>query len=338
MERYKKLSKIYGLYMSRVLNRPLIKPYTVTITLTSRCNLRCLMCDHWRAECAEPTLSEVKGYIDQISEWDIPEIELSGGEPFVRKDILGIIDYATQKGIGMNITTNGTLFSEKNMRRIAGSNVKRLQISLDGATSEVHDRIRGVPGTYEKVMKAVGFFRGKIPVNATTVIMSHNLNQLVELYHLTKRLGFSSITYQPVNDSNIDVGSRKRHNPLRVSDLDRLDKVMDQLIGLRKMDAFIGNHPGFLSSVKDFFRDMPRERIKCYSGFISAIITPDARFWSCKGAFGNLNREGLKSAWESSAAKKKRKAIKRCRNICMYPCFLDPDADSVIAATREALR
>jgi len=88
MSKINQIRKLYKLYFSRVLNKPLAKPNTVTLTLTSKCNLRCIMCDHWKLKKQEElSLKEIKILIDQIKEWDVKEIELSGGEPFMRKDL-----------------------------------------------------------------------------------------------------------------------------------------------------------------------------------------------------------------------------------------------------------
>ena len=335
------------MYLSRLFNWPLIKPRTITITLTAKCNLRCIMCDHWRAKSVEPSLNEVKKYIDQIVKWGIEEIDLSGGEPFCYKDIWKVIEYATKNRLKMNITTNASLFSLKQLDKILDSTVSRLQISIDGKDSETHDKIRGVKGTFDKALKAVEYLHKKriqrktpLLLNITTVILRHNVNQLVEIYKLAKKKGFDSLTFQPVNDSNLEIGRKKAYNPLRIQEkqLPVLDEQIDRLITIRKKDHFIGNTISYLKSIKTFFRGEKVRALKCYAGFVVGIISPEGRFWTCKGDYGNLIRHNIKKTWYSSAASKKRRLIRKCKYSCMYPCYLEGDADNLIEATKKVFR
>ncbi len=340
MGKKEKLISTYKLYFSRLLNTPLTKPKTVTLTLTARCNLRCIMCDHWRLKNQkELSLKKIKEIINQIEKWGIEEIELSGGEPFMRKDIWKIINYISSKGIGMNITTNGTLLSEEQIKKIFKTKVNRLQISLDGI-NKTQDQIRGVKGTYKKVIKTVRLINrfkkinnSNLKINATTVIMQQNLNQLVDLVKLTRNEGFDSITFQPVNDSNLTIGKKKKNNPLRVRDYKKLDKEIDKLIQIRKKSFFIGNSISYLQSIKDYFTNKKIKKIKCYAGFVGLIVTPEGKIWTCMGDFGDLKKENLEMIWKSYEAKEKRKLIKRCKNPCLYPCYLNSKGESLIKTT-----
>ena len=320
----------YKLFLSRVINNPLVNPRSVTITLTSRCNLKCIMCDHWKLKGQEePSLERVKNYIDQIKDWGVEEVDLSGGEPFMRKDIFKIINYAYNKGLKINMTTNGTLFTQDSIKELSSLDNLRLQISLDGVNPKTHDSIRGLRETFDTIIKDVKRLKserdGKVRINATTVIMDKNFKQLIDLYYFTKRVGFDSITYQPVNDSNLFVGAKKRYNPLRIQkkNLKDFDEIIGGLINIKKKDNFIGNSVSFLKGIKDYFHNKPLKKTKCYAGFLIAIITPTNKFWSCKGDFGDLQKQTLKEVWDSKDAKTKRKLIKRCTTPCLYPCFFE---------------
>jgi len=260
------------LYLSRILNKPLVKPRSVTITLTSCCNLKCIMCDHWKLKNQEePSLEKVRDYIDQIKRWDIKEIDLSGGEPFIRRDIFDIIDYANRNRLKINITTNGTLLDKNLIKKLHNVDKLRLQISLDGNDANTHDKIRGTKGTFDRIVSNINQLKKNknLQLNATTVIMDNNFHKLLGLHYFTKKLGFSSITYQPVNDSNLYIGKRKRYNPLRIqkNHLKEFDEIINKLIQIRKQDAFIGNSVSFLEAIKRFFHDETIKNIPCYSGF-----------------------------------------------------------------------
>ena len=345
MSKKGKIKELYKLYLSRMLNKPFVKPITVTLTLTSKCNLRCVMCDHWKLKNNEElNLEEIKNLIDQIAEWGVEEIELSGGEPFMRKDVWEIISYASSKNVGMNITTNGTLLTKECVERLLNSKVNRLQISLDGIRG-IQDEIRGVKGAYKKVMRTVRFInsmrkrkKSSIRINATTVVMQKNLPELVRLVRLTKKAGFDSITFQPVNDNNLTISKKKSFNPLRVKDLQELDQQIDKIVELRKKDDYIGNPVSYLKSIKDYFRDEKLKKVKCYAGFVGAIITTQGRLWSCMGDFGGLKKESIQKVWHSKEAKKIRSLIKKCENPCLYPCYLSHKGESLAKTTLSILK
>jgi len=345
MSKINQIRKLYKLYFSRVLNKPLAKPNTVTLTLTSKCNLRCIMCDHWKLKKQEElSLKEIKILIDQIKEWDVKEIELSGGEPFMRKDLWEIIEYASSKGLEMNITTNGTLLDEKNIKELFNYKVNRLQISLDGI-GKTQDKIRNIKGTYKKIVNTVKRInnlrkqkKSNLKINATTVVMQQNIHELTNLIITTKELGFDSITFQPVNDSNLAIGKKRTYNPLKVKDLKELDYQINQIIQIRKKDRYIGNSIVYLESIKDYFRNKKLSKIKCYSGFISAIITPQGRIWTCMGDYGDLKKQFIQQAWQSKEANEKRRLIKKCKNPCLYPCYLSSKGESLLKTTLNILK
>lgn len=342
----KKISRMGGLYFSRLINKPLVKPSTITITLTNRCNLYCMMCDHWKNKSKEElSLEKIKNIIDQISKWGIKEIDLSGGEPFVRKDIFDIIKYATEKNIAINITTNATLLDKRKIEKLINSSVTRIQISLDGAKPETHDLIRGKKGSFEKVMETIDCFnklKGEkdIKLNVTTVIMKQNLSELMDLIKLAKELKLNSITFQPVVDDNLNIRRRNMLNPLRIpnSQLGLMDKVINKIIEMRKKGPFIGNSIQHLESIRKYFRNQSLKRIKCYAGFIFGVIAPNGKLWSCMGDFSNLDKETIKNSWLSKEAREKRKMIKKCKSPCLYPCYLSSNTDNLLQATINILK
>ena len=350
-ERVERVGYLHRLYLSRVLSVPLVRPRTVTITLTSRCNLRCIMCSHWRNPTRpsdEISRDRALKIIEEAAEWGVPEVELSGGEPMIRADFIDMLRLARFHGLRVNVTTNGTLINRETARELVGTPGLRLQISIDGACGATHDAIRGVPGGFLRIMEGVQRLRefnqdasNPIPLNATTVIIDRNLEELNDIIALVRHLGFSSITFQPMVDDNLDIYRRDPTNPLRPSGrrLKILDRAIDAIIEQQRSDGFIGNSTENLESIKDYFRDnVDMRRIKCYVGFIPCIVSPDGKLWSCMGDMGDVFAHGLRACWSSSRAREVRRRIKRCTVPCLYPCYLDSEADNILEATLGALR
>ncbi len=128
----------------------------VVWNLTRSCNLQCLHCysdSHARKYSGELTTEEAKAVLDDLAEFKVPAILFSGGEPLVRPDIFDLARYARSKKISIVLSTNGTLIDEKMAKRIKETGFSYVGVSLDGI-GPVHDHFRGMPGTFDKVVRA----------------------------------------------------------------------------------------------------------------------------------------------------------------------------------------
>jgi MoaA/NifB/PqqE/SkfB family radical SAM enzyme len=125
-------------------------PETVNIYPTAGCNLKCAMCFiRFFKSPGDLAIDQWKTIVDQFKKFR-PRIHLSGGEPFLYPDIVTLIEHIKNCGLIIHITTNGT-FLDKYAETVAEAGVSQIDISIDGM-KETHDRIRGVPGTFVKVM------------------------------------------------------------------------------------------------------------------------------------------------------------------------------------------
>jgi mycofactocin biosynthetic radical S-adenosylmethionine protein MftC len=117
-------------------------------------------------------------------------VNIGGGEPTVRPDFWELVDYATAHHVGVKFSTNGVKITPEVARRLAGSDYVDVQISLDGATAEVNDAIRGA-GSFAVALQAMqqladaGFAGFKISV----VMTRQNVGQLEEFRALADRFG-----------------------------------------------------------------------------------------------------------------------------------------------------
>ncbi len=173
------------------------KPRTMILLLNKRCNLKCDFCDLWHYTDMMPFESAVT-IIQRAPAAGVKTLVITGGEPFVHPRIHELIELAKNLGLGVNITTNGTLLV-KDIDRIKNSRVDSLSISLDGF-KENHDRLRGVDGTYDEVMRAIDVLKAEtdIWINIYFVVTKENVRELAGVYDLTldKGIGFD---FWPVN-------------------------------------------------------------------------------------------------------------------------------------------
>jgi sulfatase maturation enzyme AslB (radical SAM superfamily) len=122
-------------------------PICLTWELTYACNLSCVHClsSSGRRDPRELSTAECKTVIDTLERMQVFYVNIGGGEPTVRPDFWELVDYATAHHVGVKFSTNGVRLDAAAAARLAASDYVDVQISLDGATREVNDAVRG-PG------------------------------------------------------------------------------------------------------------------------------------------------------------------------------------------------
>src|SRR5690606_9309326 len=172
--------------------RGLDAPICLTWELTYACNLSCVHClsSSGRRDPRELTTEECKAVIDELERMQVFYVNIGGGEPTVRSDFWELLDYATAHHVGVKFSTNGVKIDADAAARLAANDYVDVQISLDGATPEVNDAIRG-PRSYETAMRAMqnlseaGMKNFKLSVVCTRT----NIGQLDEFKAIADRYG-----------------------------------------------------------------------------------------------------------------------------------------------------
>ena len=167
-------------------------PICLTWELTYACNLACVHClsSSGKRDPRELTTQQCKDIIDELERMQVFYVNIGGGEPTVRPDFWELVDYATAHHVGVKFSTNGVRITAEVAARLAASDYVDVQISLDGATAEVNDAVRG-PGSFAMAIRALenladaGFKDAKISV----VVTRHNVDQLDEFAALAARYG-----------------------------------------------------------------------------------------------------------------------------------------------------
>jgi len=167
-------------------------PICLTWELTYACNLACVHClsSSGRRDPDELTTDECKALIDEFERMQIFYVNIGGGEPTIRSDFWELVDYATAHHVGVKFSTNGSRITDEVAARLAASDYVDVQLSLDGATAEVNDAVRGV-GSFDTAVAAMerlaaaGFAGFKLSV----VVTRHNVGQLDGFKALADRYG-----------------------------------------------------------------------------------------------------------------------------------------------------
>jgi mycofactocin radical SAM maturase len=131
-------------------------PICLTWELTYACNLACVHClsSSGRRDPRELSTAEAKGVVDELARMQVFYVNIGGGEPTVRPDFWELLDYAIDSGVGVKFSTNGIKLDGARAAQLARTDYVDVQISLDGATAQVNDQVRG-PGSYDTAMRAL---------------------------------------------------------------------------------------------------------------------------------------------------------------------------------------
>ncbi len=178
----------------------LIKPaglHELWLQINNACNLTCTHCLVSSGPGGAPGIdaAALVRLVDRAKELGMERLYVTGGEPFLRKDIFDLAKRATEThGAEMIILTNATVFSgavKKGLETLDRTKVK-FQVSIDGARPETNDSIRGA-GTFDRALEGAKLLSGLgFDVSLTTVTTEENLSELVEIPALVKRVGAKS--------------------------------------------------------------------------------------------------------------------------------------------------
>jgi radical SAM protein with 4Fe4S-binding SPASM domain len=176
-------------------------PDKLEIDLTYRCNLNCVHCSR-EAGPNTQTDDELKPLelfhlVKQAAEIGIPALTLMGGEPTVHPYFMELAFYARHMGIGyVSTSTNGLLVDDEKARQMAAI-FSDVQVSIHGATADVHDEIVGRKGAFDKATNAVRMLRkhGCTDINVSFSVLKSNMHQMDEMIALAPSLGATSLRF-----------------------------------------------------------------------------------------------------------------------------------------------
>ena len=335
------LKTIIGKYLGI---ESLLTPIILHLTLTNRCNSRCIMCNIWNDKDKEDITSvSLTKYKNSSFGKNLRILDMTGGEPFLC-DIPSIVKTLDNGKLQtILISSNGFLTDKierniKDILDITKSNII-IDISVDGIGKR-HDEIRGVAGAYEKAIKTIMRLKSlgekRIRISLKLTILKENFNQIMDCYQKAEELEVDftckpGTTFGFLQNENMDFDLQK-------SDYDKIIKDLEEISRLRakrtdyKMLSFwdrffiISNHlfSDELIRYYKIMREGKRRMITpCYSSFLSVMMHNDSVVYSCPTLMkkmGSMNEQSLESIWSSDNAKKIRRFINDKKCACFSQC------------------
>ncbi len=313
------------------------RPWEVWIKITERCNARCRMCEIWKnpkrqelsTEQWRSILTDLRGWIGRRYIW------FTGGEAFLRRDLLDLVRHCRSIGLKVGIISNGALIDRALADCIVGARVNQLHVSLDSMKSEVHDSLRGIPGATQKITETLQYLSGLrkksfpgMKLVLKTIIMGPNAGEVLSLAQWAIEQGLDEIKYQPI-ESNLE-GTRDKQwytesplwptaeqLPIVVDNLARLIEMKEGGFPiyntpeeLRVMIAYFQNPEAYYEKVKRHML-VGTQRCETAVGGLEILSNGDMRNCARMLPIGNAAKGDIRGQW------KKRKACwrERCEHL-----------------------
>jgi radical SAM protein with 4Fe4S-binding SPASM domain len=295
----------YARIVKRTMDR--LIPFTVHWELTYHCNLRCPHCYVAPQDSREElSLAQITDILDLLKENGTLYVIFSGGEVLTRKDFFDIACYAREKGFALRLLTNGTLIDERIADRIKHLHPLSVEISLYGSNPETHDRLTGVPGSFERSIKALRLLHERsIRTVAKSLMMKQNAGEFQSVKQLALELG-SQFLYDTVIIPRVDGSMEPCRNRLNGEELYRLlyPEVQEKKANGGPQDY----------------------DLSCTAGLNALSISPDGDVYPCmafKESGGNLTVNSLSEIQHSPIFSKVRSItlsdLPECRGCGLVP-------------------
>ncbi len=174
-------------------------PFLVVWNFTNMCNLRCMHC-YQRADKPLPdelTLEEKLDAVRQLDEAGVAAVALSGGEPTIHPHFLRIVKELADRDIYVSVATNGTIFSRmERLEEAVKAGLRYVEVSVDSAKPEVHDRFRGVRGAWEKATAAL---RNAVELGVNNgmavTVTKLNIGEIEDILDLAEEIGVNRVIF-----------------------------------------------------------------------------------------------------------------------------------------------
>ena len=324
------------MWASRASGQGLAPPDWLSVNLTLRCNLRCVMCTTCY-DSPEMSTREVLDLIDQAADWGVGVFNPLGGEPFVRADLEQILAHAARRDMHTTLTTNGTLIRPERAARVAAVPVEKLHIniSIDGPEA-AHDSVRG-EGTWQRTMAGYRALREadaaagnpERKICANVILHRRNVHGFVDFVRELGELGFHGV--QVLNlfrDREDDTVGGLWFDDDTLPELERVVAALAH-------EPLVLNARADLALVPRYYRERlsPLEA-PCWAGWKELYVNADGSVIMCDGKLdflagrvGSVRDTTLRQLWNTPEIRARRQVVKQCSTPCVQNCYLRRDSD-----------
>jgi MoaA/NifB/PqqE/SkfB family radical SAM enzyme len=307
----------------------------IDINVTRGCFFKCKTCHEWKDNDYHLTLDSCERFLLAISPYvkksDVTFV-YGGGEPLMNKDILRLVGLASRFGYLPSIITNGWLVTKTMAENLMQSGLRVIMLSLDSSDEAVHDEIRGMKGSYRRIMSAIDYLlesRKKslkeFSIGINTTINALNLDTIVQLASWVNsnkdkisHIRFQAVTQVLSTELIQNWHKDERYSFLWPKDAGKINKAYDELISMKKKGFNIENSVRHLEFQKEYFLHPGEQSKSSVCGFYKSIfVKSDGDIFMClyDSPIGNANDKTLTNETFKRFIPKEQRKILDCNII-----------------------
>jgi radical SAM protein with 4Fe4S-binding SPASM domain len=278
--------------------------------LTENCNLWCRHCYQGERSSEEMHITEMKRVVgevsDMIKDWSdtfgiafSPSMNITGGEPFLKKDLFEILGEIKKRGFKVSLLTNGTLVSRDRAKKLADLGIDGVQISIEGP-EDVHDAIRG-SGNFSASRDGIEHLvDAKLPVTLNVTLSAVNASSMKKIVALGSHMGARRIGF-----SRLVPTGKGRSMLSQMLDREQVKETYQTIFALE--------HNGVEIVTGDPIASQMRKRRTgdagsiavsgCSAGVAGLTILPNGNITPCRRlplSLGNVMKDSLREIWSTS--------------------------------------
>jgi MoaA/NifB/PqqE/SkfB family radical SAM enzyme len=302
-------------------------PGYLQFAITNICNAKCDFCG-FAVDRFDPkkrksvTLQEAKDVIDICVKNHIGYLLFVGGEPLVHKDLRAMTRYAAERGIHPMICTNGSLWTDQNMRELAADGLSSVIMSIDAHDVTKHEKNRGLPEVCRKIQHANEVFAELGIQTTASVTASKLIEDYDKLPEFLTRMGFKSCTFSyPLTNLASSYLSFSDSSLVNYK-TEELIQVFEKIKQMKQRSQFpVVNPQESLSEMQRHLRREP-EKFGCLGGHKYFYLDWNLNLYRC-----HFWEKPMCSIYEFDESKLIRDGCTRC----MIDCYRDPSVLQFVA-------
>lgn len=281
---------------------------SVFLEISNKCNQKCIFCSNPHdASLATINNKKIIQMINELYRCKIKDLRLYGGEPFMNSEFCEIVSHSLKKGMEISIYTNASFLNNKTKNFLKNNKIRKLFVSVDGPTAEIHEKIRGVKDCFNKTIENIKLFiRLGITVDVLFTVCALNKDYIFETYQLLKSLG--------VNDIKCNMVS-----PIGLAKNNWQNLKLNKKETKKASESIIKAH-------EDIFKRSPKRK-ECQAGngeifvSINGDVYPCAMFIYDEYKIGNIFDRSLLETLKNSSVIKEFENIIKNKSYCFGCSF-----------------
>lgn len=324
----------------------ILKPAFCCVAATDYCMLRCKMCNKWSEPLPKPdelpSIEEWKRFITGFRELvdEQFEMDFGGGEALSMPGILDMVRHAKDLGFKTTMASNGYLINKEMAIKIADSGLDAVSLSLDSHRAQLHDKMRGVEGVYQRVMDAIDNitkYSKHTRKGLCCIIMDENIDDILPLVHFADKNPkidwiYFMVVVQPNYSGPLTDDWRDEYKYLWPKDKAKTIALLDELIRLRQNGSKVSNRVEHLRAYKAYFNNPQKlvNKARCIVGGRAISVNSYGFVQLClfKDFIGNIRKQDIRDIWRCQDAEAIRKQVDQCKTNChllLNCCYIEDE-------------